>query len=166
MNAHKTAYLEWRTPLNLNELRTDLLQVDWSQKDAWRIMNVDAEHNNVLTLYGGRGQKVLTLLTEPTLELSSAWCWENIYTLNGPNAGSHGPPSSDRGTPTINNHGAFLLAVHDVMCSRYCLALDALRAYPQNIELPIKIIAINCQLNLMEGFKKRQLIAVTPTIIW
>jgi hypothetical protein len=38
-------------------------------------------------------------------------------------------------------------------------------AYPQNIELPIKIIAINCQLKLIAGLEKRQLIAVSPTII-
>jgi hypothetical protein len=38
-------------------------------------------------------------------------------------------------------------------------------SYPQNIELPIKIIAINCQLKLIAGLEKRQLIAVSPTII-
>jgi hypothetical protein len=37
--------------------------------------------------------------------------------------------------------------------------------YPQNIELPIKIIANNCQLKLTAGLEKRQLIAVSPTII-
>ncbi len=37
--------------------------------------------------------------------------------------------------------------------------------YPQNIELPIKIIAINCQLKLIAGLEKRQLIAVSPTTI-
>jgi hypothetical protein len=37
--------------------------------------------------------------------------------------------------------------------------------YPQNIELPIKIIAINCQLKLIAGLEKRQLIVVSPTII-
>jgi hypothetical protein len=37
--------------------------------------------------------------------------------------------------------------------------------YPRNIELPIKIIAINCQLKLIAGLEKRQLIAVSPTII-
>jgi hypothetical protein len=37
--------------------------------------------------------------------------------------------------------------------------------YLQNIELPIKIIAINCQLKLIAGLEKRQLIAVSPTII-
>ncbi len=36
---------------------------------------------------------------------------------------------------------------------------------PPNIELPIKIIAINCQLKLIAGLEKRQLIAVSPTII-
>ena len=51
-----------------------------------------------------------------------------MYALKGANAGSHGPQSSDRGNPTIDNHGAFLPAVYDVMCSRYCLASDVLRA--------------------------------------
>ena len=39
-------------------------------------------------------------------------------------------------------------------------------SYPQNIELPIKIIAINFQLQFIAGLEKRQLIAVSPTIIW
>jgi hypothetical protein len=51
------------------------------------------------------------------MELLSAWCLDNMYALKVANAGSHGPPSSDRGTRTIDSHGAFLLAVHDVMRS-------------------------------------------------
>jgi hypothetical protein len=131
----KTAYSEWHsrqltegTPLNLNELRTDLLQVDRSQKDAWRIMNFDMEHNDFLTRYDGKRPESLTITMGQAMELSSAWCRDNIYALKGANAGRHGPPSSDRGTPTIDNHGALLLAVHDAMCSRYCLASDVLRA--------------------------------------
>jgi hypothetical protein len=134
-NCSKTAYSEWHsrqltegTPLNLNELRADLLQVDRSQKDAWRIMNFDTEHDDFLTLYGGKRPESLNITLGQTMELSSAWCREIIYTINRANAGSHGPPSSDRGNPTVDNHGAFLLAVHDAMCSRYCLVSDALRA--------------------------------------
>ena len=131
----KTAYSEWHsrqltegTPLNLNELRTNLLQVDRSQKDAWRIMKFDMEHNDFLTRYDGKRPESLNITIGQAMELSSAWCRDNMYALKGANAGSHGPPSSDRGTPTIDNHGAFLLAIHDAMCSRYCLASDVLRA--------------------------------------
>jgi hypothetical protein len=41
----------------------------------------------------------------------------------------------------------------------------AFKAYPQNIVLPIPIIAIHCQLKLIAGLEKRQSIAVSPTII-
>jgi hypothetical protein len=37
--------------------------------------------------------------------------------------------------------------------------------YPQNIVLPIPIIAIDCQLKIIAGLEKRQLIVVSPTII-
>ncbi len=49
-------------------------------------------------------------------------------------------------------------------CHRHCSAAASL-PYPQNIELPIKIIAINCQLKLIAGLEKRQLIKASPTII-
>lgn len=81
-------------------------------------MNFDIEHNNFLTRYGLKRPEILHITMGQAMELSSVWCRYNMYALKGANAGSHGPPSSDRGTLTIDNHGAFLLAVYDTMCSR------------------------------------------------
>jgi hypothetical protein len=44
-------------------------------------------------------------------------------------------------------------------------SLTKTQSYPQNIVLPIPIIAINCQSKLIAGLEKRQLIVVSPTII-
>lgn len=135
-NCNKTAYLEWyyskqftdHHQLNLlNQFRTDLLQVDRSQKDAWRIMNFDTDHDNFLTLYGGRRPESLNITMGQAMELSSAWCRENIHNIERTNSGSHGPPSSGL-TLSVDNQGAFLLVVHDAMCSSYCLVSDILRA--------------------------------------
>ena len=89
-------------------------------------MIFDIEHDDFLTRYGGKRPESLHITMGQAMELSSVWCRDNMYALKGANAGSHGSPSSDRGTLTIDNHGAFLLAVYDTMCSRYCLASDVL----------------------------------------
>ncbi len=134
---NNTAYTEWHStqlentnhlPISLHQLRLDLLQVDRSQKEIWRAMNFDQEHDEFLSLYSGRRPKRLEISNGQVMEISTAWCKQEIYSLKESCAGGHGPPQSGGYLSTTDYHGDYLLTVHDTMCESYCLASDKLRS--------------------------------------
>ena len=129
-----TAYSEWyhdelnntdHVPLSLPRLRTDLLQVERSQKRNWRVMNFEEDRSQFLSLYGGRRPQSLNITRGQAMDVASNWCEDAIRSVKVANAGGHGPPPD---LPRDNYHGNFLLAVHDAMCDDYCIASDHWRA--------------------------------------
>lgn len=128
-----TAYSEWyhgelnnteHVPLSLSRLRTDLLQVDRSQRRNWRVMNFEEGHEEFVSLYGGRRPRRLNITRGQAMDVASNWCEDAIRSVKVANAGGHGPPPDPS---RADYRGDFLLDVHDAMCADYCLASDRWR---------------------------------------
>jgi len=80
-SCNTTAYSEWRSgqleddtglPLSLNSLIIDLLQVDRSEKQIWKTMNFDKDHDDFISLYGGRRPKRLNISNWRAMEGKSS----------------------------------------------------------------------------------------------
>ena len=141
-----TAYVEWylssltqqqssdveqynHLPLTLNQLRSDLLLVDRSQTEIWKIMNFDDEHDDFVKLYSGRRPELLNITRGQAMEVSTAWCRDEISSLKEQSSRCHGPPQSSYSLSGDDEeyYGDYLISVHDTMCANYCLASDFLR---------------------------------------
>ena len=128
-----TVYSEWHhgqleddqhLPTSLHQLRIDLLQVQRSDAEVWRVMNFDEEHEDFISLYSGRRPMSLNITKGQAMEVSSVWCNDAIQEINKISAGGHGPPSNYL---TADYAGDYLITIHDTMCSSYCLTSDYLR---------------------------------------
>ena len=76
-------------------------------------MNFDIDHDEFISLYGGRRPKPLNVSNGRVMELSSIFCNEGLSDLRFRYSDDHGPSAFD---------------IHNAMCQRYCLASDLFRA--------------------------------------